>query len=130
VDRSGRTVETFVVSYHEQRQGAELVNYANSLSGDKLTPRSETTISAANAALVETEVVDARGQRSIIWWHYEIGGRRFVVPLSAQLWYGLSSLARSQESSLIATRVACESTCEPARDALRSFLADSPAVRN
>jgi EpsI family protein len=125
VDRSGRTVETYVAGYRRQRQGAELVNYANSLTGDALSESSSSTVTVDGLSFIETVVVDAQGRRSLIWSRYEIGGRRFVVPLSSQLWYGISSLAGAPQSLLVATRTICEGDCETARAALRSFELDS-----
>jgi EpsI family protein len=125
VDRAGRTVEVLVVSYRRQRQGAELVNYANSLPGAALDARAESTVVVDGVPFIETEVVDRAGRRSLIWSHYEIGGARFAVPLYSQLWYGIASLVSAPQSLLVANRAICENDCEPARATLRSFALDT-----
>ena len=128
VDRAGHAIELFHVSYRQQRQGAELVNYANSLTGDRLETQNESRLSTPAGALVETEVIDALGRKSVIWSRYEIGGQRFASSFHAQLWYGLMSVVGSPSSSLWAARAECGATCESARAALSSFLSDVNAV--
>jgi len=72
---TGDTVEMFRVAYRIQRQGAELVGSGSTLIGRRLRVRSEEVVDTATGAFCETEVVDRSGAHSLIWWHYEIGGR-------------------------------------------------------
>ncbi len=125
VGGSGRIVEVSVVTYRQQRQGAELVNYANSLLGSALSATGESIVTADGRRFRETAAVDARGGRSIIWWHYEIGGQPFVRPIFSQLWYGFSALLTAPESRLVAVRVSCEPSCEEARASLSKFVGAS-----
>ncbi|MEJ0038464.1 MAG: exosortase C-terminal domain/associated protein EpsI [Gammaproteobacteria bacterium] len=127
VDRSGRTVEVMVAAYRRQRQGVELVNYANSLEGERLSVLDEKIVNAGSEGFIETRVADARGHESIIWSRYDIGGVRFVEPLASQLWYGLRALGGSPLSSLDARRATCQPDCTIARATLERFAAGSAA---
>ena len=127
VDASGRTLEMAEVVYKVQRQGAELVGFGNSLTGLGLESVSEQMIEAGNRQFTETVAVDRHGQRSVIWSVFDIGGRRLVHPLVAQLWYGAHSMVASPRSALLAYRVACAPTCEAAGLTLKEFVAGADA---
>jgi len=70
---------------------------------------------------IEVIASDAKGQRFVIWWVYDIGGRKFVTPLLSQLWYGLRSLEGIPYSTLFAYRTACVPSCSAARERLSDF---------
>jgi len=127
VDHSGRTVESLLVGYRKQSQGSELVHYANSLTGERLSVSEEKIIEADGEPFIETLVVDDGGRRSVIWWRYEIGGQRFVTALYSQLWYGFRALAGSPPSSIAAFRSMCVPDCEAARGTLTQFMAHPSA---
>lgn len=121
-DSAGRAIEAFAVVYGAQRQGAELVGFGNSLLGAGEHESRDTRIVETGAGrFQETAAIDAHGDRALIWYAYEIGGRRFVTPFLSQVWYGMSSLVREQPSSLFAFRTSCERSCDEARDVLYRF---------
>jgi EpsI family protein len=130
VDVSGRTLEMAEVVYKMQRQGAELVGYGNSLTGEGLDTVSEHTVQAGSRQFNETVAVDRRGQRSVIWSVFDIGGRGLIHPLAAQLWYGAHSMVASPRSALLAYRVACVPTCEAAGRTLKDFVAGTDAPQS
>jgi EpsI family protein len=122
-DLAGRTVEAVAIGYPSQPQGRELVNEDNSLVGNsRLTPLTTAMVDAGGRPYQEEVVVDAHGQRSVIWSVYDIGGRPFVTAKLAQLWYGVHALRAPPYSALFALRTACSPSCAEARGALADFL--------
>lgn len=122
---AGRDVEVVGVGYDAQEQGRELVNEGNSLLGnDALTVLDVSVVNVSENTFSEATVADNQGRRSVVWSVYDIDGRRFVVPLLSQLWYGLRSLGGAPYSALFAFRATCEPTCDAARQTLRLFVQD------
>lgn len=119
---AGHNVDMVAIGYSSQAQGRELVSEENSLFGATWVPMAETTITLGSQSYIEVVAADDRGQRSLTWSVYDIGGREFVSPLMSQLWYGIRSLGGSPYSVLFAFRTACEASCDAARDTLRSFV--------
>ena len=122
LDPRGLPVEVFVVAYRKQQQGAKLLAYRNSLSESdgRLLPLEEQIMSSATGPWRQNTVVDASGQRSIIWSRYYIGARAFVRPRLAQLWYGVAAMTTPVLSSLTALRVVCQPDCASAQERLAS----------
>jgi EpsI family protein len=119
---AGHNVDMVAVGYSTQAQGQELVNEENSLLGDSATTAAD-TITLGAQSFIETVATDTRGERTLVWSVYDIGGQRFVTPFLSQLWYGLRSLGGAPYSVLFAFRTTCESSsCEAARATLRSFV--------
>ncbi len=111
------------IGYPMQGQGRELVNEENSLfAATTFEPVAENKVMLDGRSYVEIVAADAQGQRTLVWYVYDIGGREFVTPLFSQLWYGVRSLGGPPYSVLFAFRTACESSCDSARDTLRSFV--------
>jgi EpsI family protein len=122
-DLSGRTVEVLAVGYDTQAQDQELVNESNSLVGSGgLTTLTARKVDAGGQTYREEIVADGEGRGSVIWSLYSIGGRPFVTPLLAQLWYGMRALGKPPYSALFAFRAACSPSCSEARGALREFV--------
>jgi EpsI family protein len=122
-DLAGRNVEAVAIGYHAQTHGRELVNEGNSLVGNgRLTVLTAAVVDRGGSAYREEVVVDERGQRSVIWSFYDIGGRPFATPKLAQLWYGVHALDAAPYSALFAFRTACSPDCAQARDALTDFV--------
>jgi hypothetical protein len=122
---AGDTIEVLTVVYRTQRQGAELVGETSSLVGDGLQEDAEQRVDSAVGAFRETAVTDASGARSLIWWRYDVAGRKLVSPFVQQLWYGVNAIVANPSASLLALRAACGADCNSARRALRSFIAGS-----
>jgi exosortase len=129
VSATGETVEIFRVAYRSMRQGAKLFGSAVSVAGRRLRLQSGTVIETAAGRFREEEVADRSGAHSLIWSRYEIAGRDFVVPLAAQLWYGLKATLSNPPASLIAYRAECgiDGTCAEARRALSELIRRAPA---
>ncbi len=116
-------VETVAIGYPMQGQGRELVNEENSLfAAATFEPVAQNKVLLNGQSYVEIVAADAHNRRTLVWYVYDIGGREFVTPLFSQLWYGVRSLGGAPYSVLFAFRTACESSCDSARDTLRSFV--------
>lgn len=123
-DLAARSVEVVAIGYSRQEQGRELVNEDNSLVGKHgLTAIAYGQAMAGKGERFRELVAeDEAGHYSVIWWVYEIGGRRFATPIYSEIWYGLHALAEPPYSVLYAFRSACEPSCEAARTTLKSFI--------
>jgi EpsI family protein len=127
---AGQSIEMVAIGYPMQAQGRELVNEENALFGASVNMDTvtESTVTLGQESYIETVVADPTGHRSLVWSVYDIGGREFVTPLLSQLWYGVRSLGGPPYSVLFAFRTPCESSCDTARDTLRSFAQNMGAA--
>jgi EpsI family protein len=122
-DLSDHGVELIAIGYDSQAQRRELVNQCNSITGSGgLTSLRTAVVNADGAPYCEGVVADERGRRSLIWSFYVIGGRSLVMPLWAQLWYGLNALGAPAYSALFALRTACPQSCAEGRGASTDFV--------
>jgi exosortase len=119
----GRSVEVAAIGYSRRKQGRELVGDESSLVGKGgLAATAYGLATAGGQRFREITVEDGAGDLSVIWWVYDIGGRRFATPAYSELWYGLKALIRPPYSVLYALRTSCRPSCEAARRALKSFV--------
>jgi hypothetical protein len=105
-----------------QRQDKELVGYGNSF----FDPKEGAVVSEGASATVAGGpeiVVQSAHDRSVVRYHYEIGGRRIDRGPLAQLWYGLRALRGPVVSSVFAARAVCTADCDQARTLLDGFAA-------
>lgn len=118
----GENVEALAIGYVTQESGRELVNTGNSLVGRGLAPVETALVDGGGRHYREIVAADTEGGRSVVWSIYVIGGRPFVTPVFAQLWYGLRSLGTPPYSVLFAFRARCVPSCAEARTALVRFV--------
>jgi EpsI family protein len=118
----GEDVEAIAIGYVTQESGRELVNTGNSLVGRGLVPVETALVDGGGRHYREIVAADTEGGRSVVWSIYVIGGRPFVTPVFAQLWYGLHSLGTPPYSVLFAFRARCVPSCTEARTALARFV--------
>ncbi len=130
LDPRGQRVEVFVVAYRVQHQDAKLLAYRNTLfeKGSRLRSVGEGITGSAVGPWREDTVVDASGQRSVIWSRYYIGAHTFVRPWLAQLWYGVAAVASPALSSLTALRALCDTDCTAAHEQLARAAAQLQPV--
>ena len=121
-DGSGQVVDAFIVAYWIQRQGAELIGFDNSLLGHQQHAEETHRADSESGPFIETQIVDSHGGRALMWHSYQVGERRFVIPIRSQLWYGATSVLHEQPSTLVAFQSACASNCDDARRALAGFV--------
>lgn len=119
---AGLRVQMYIASYEVQRQDKELIAYGNSFFSPKEGVMVSESRAASGAGAREIVVQDAHG-RSVIRYHYDIGGRRIERGVFAQLWYGLRAMRGPVVSSAFAVRTACSSDCDQARALLDDFVA-------
>jgi EpsI family protein len=119
-DVHGRRLDVFVATYAMQRQKKELIAYGNSLIGAD----EGAVVSSASAdagAPAHELVVEKADQRALIRYYYLVGNRRTARGVVAQLWYGLSALSGTHNSSVVAMRAPCVPDCDSARALLNDF---------
>jgi exosortase A len=116
---SGRMVQAFMATYAWQAQAKELIRYDNSIVEDGAEILSSSRIPPGEAT--ELIVADSGGRQSVLWYSYWIDAMQTSSGVTAQLWYGVTSLAKRPVSSVAALRSPCEPDCESARSALREF---------
>jgi exosortase len=126
-DSAGGAIEALGVAYATQRQGSELIGETNSVTGQSgLEAETEQPIRTAAGRFRETTVTERSGRKWVIWSRFEIAGRAFTMPLAAQLWYGVRSLATQPLAGLVALRSKCLPDCAGARRRLESLARHAP----
>jgi exosortase A len=116
-------VAAFSAAYFSQSQGKELIGYDNSLLGPGEVWIAQHRLVRSGIEFNEVEFLAADGRPGLIWYFYEVGERRLISDVAAQLYYGSASLLRPLVSQVVALRAACDSDCDQARDALASMAA-------
>ena len=127
----GRIVEVVAIGYPRQTRGAQILNSANSLLGQRGLAMEAVRLVSASGGIPHSEVVtvDPKGQRSLVWSVIDVGGRLFGGALFSQLWYGARSVTRTPYSALFALKARCDGSCDGARAVLADFLrANGPAL--
>lgn len=126
-DSGDAVVTVYTATYLRQSQGRELVGHESRVEGlgrgRFVTRGRRAAATATPVEIIEGEWSDASGGRSLLWWVYQVGDRRFTSPLAAQLWYGARALTGPPVSSVVALRTACRGNCDEARPALERFAA-------
>ena len=122
-------VTVYTATYLKQSQGRELIGHASRVQGarngrfEHLSRRD--AVNDPAISVVEGVWQEFGGGRSLLWWSYQVGERRFARALPAQLWYGVASLWKPPVSSVVVLHVRCASDCEAARGALGRFATDA-----
>jgi exosortase A len=116
-------VAAFSASYFSQSQGKELIGYDNSLLDPTDARVARRRLPHAGFEVNELEFLAADGRRGLIWYFYEVGERRLVSDVAAQLYYGSASLLRPLVSEVVALRTECDPDCDRARQTLGSIAA-------
>jgi EpsI family protein len=125
---AGSHVSVFWARYVVQRQGKEVVIYSNLPSGEnasvvaRATARVEPT-SGKPASLAELEVVDPDGTRRMVWYGYEIAGRRTADPVRAKLYQVVGAFRGRWDAQVIVASSACAPDCGGARKSLARWMA-------
>ena len=114
-DPDGRSAEVYVVAFRNQRQGAKLVEWGNSMLGNGgLRVTAVRTVETPQGPWRERELVAPDRERSILLTQYRVGDRRFAWPRGSQLWYGVARFWSAPISAAVAVRVHCEHECRRA----------------
>ena len=125
-DGEAGAVQVFVAEYLEQRAGAKLISYDNTLTGSEwlqlragaLDPTGRTAGSAAPAALW---MVTPDGQAWIVSYVYQVDRVVTASPVLAQLAYGTLSWSGVRPSRLVAIAAPCHDSCDETQRILSMF---------
>lgn len=120
-ERGGMQIEGYAAAYASQTQRKELIGYGNSLVGADASIVASTHIEP-RGAVNELVVQDAERERFVLWYFYRIGTLQTRSDFVAQVAYGLTSLAGSPMSTVIALRAPCGADCDAARAELQSLI--------
>jgi exosortase A len=131
----GRTVRLYVAYYGHQRQGAEVVNYANRFAdGERWVRagggRAEAIIEGKPMTLLRTRML-SRGTGRVLWHWYWVGGEFTASPYVAKLLEIKAKLLRGTEAAAVIA-VAADYDIAPAQAVatLHRFLESAPAIRS
>lgn len=123
-----RTVELYVNVYGAQRQGQELVQYANTLlapgSWARAWPQATLPLSRQAPSLASFEARSDDGTRWLLAYLFDVGGWYTSREPLAQLAYGLQAIRRPVASGVVALAVRCDTDCAGARALATAFWDD------
>jgi exosortase A len=118
-------VALYRATYHSQQQGKELRGYFNTVLGAqyqaKASHQREVEAGGRIFTLSEQIAAGTNGHDLLIWSLFTIDGQPDPVGFSSQLAYGVRSLFRYPEASVLAMAAECRPDCDHARDALGAF---------
>ena len=103
----GRRVHLFIAYYHQQRQGAELINSKNRLYDDEswspmsAEPRSVSLKSNSVLSVHETRLRHLSDARRLVWHWYCVDGRETANPYVVKLLEVISRLRRGHQGSAV-----------------------------
>lgn len=120
-------VEIYVATYGEQRQGEELIQYANTLLAPGAWRRAWPHRTNGLSAQPPLVAFEARGEDDSLWLlaHvYDVGGRLTTASSLAQLYYGLQSLGSPAQSGIVALAIRCDADCSAAQELAGTFWDD------
>ena len=121
------TVELYVNVYGAQRQGQELVQYANTLLAPGAWHRSwsqESQPLSPRARFASFEARASDGGQWLFAFLFDVGGWSTSRPPLAQLAYGLRAIRAPVPAGLVALAVRCEEDCATARALASAFWDD------
>lgn len=129
-----RNVRLYVAYYRHQRQGAEVVYYANRLAdGERWqragARRAEAVIEGKSMMVLQTRMLSREAAR-IVWHWYWVGGEFTASPYVAKLLEIKAKLLRGTEAAAVIT-VAADYDTTPAQAVatLQRFFESAPAIR-
>lgn len=122
-------VGVYLAHYAVQRQGQEVVYYANSPSGERgrVIGRSDAVVALAHGSVSFTELEIEEGDlgRRLVRYAYQIAGRRTGDALAAKLFQVIGGARGRWDAQVIVMSSSCEPACDGARAALDAFARDA-----
>ena len=117
-------VDLWIVFYATQAQGKELVYYDNRIAAPAAWRIESTQRAAGREPANDTVLVDASGDRRLVRWWYQVGGRRSASDLVAKLQQVAARLAGHPAAALVAFSTTCKIDCAAAAATLDAFERD------
>lgn len=133
-ERAGEHVALFIAYYDHQRQGAEVVYYANSMADGARWQLTGTGI--ARLSIAGDRPRDARvdyltsmsGKRVVVWWYW-VGNRLTADPIEAKIYEVVARLLHQQQAAaVLAVSVGYDTDPARALDVAQRFLNASAPV--
>jgi exosortase A len=125
--RGTEHVSVYIAHYAVQGQGKEVVYYENFPAGSSgIAGRamvSEVLGGVTAIPLAELEVAEADGERRLVWYGYQVAGRRTGDPLVAKFYQALGSMQGRWDAQTIVAAAPCSADCASARETLARFAA-------
>ncbi|RMD63215.1 MAG: EpsI family protein [Alphaproteobacteria bacterium] len=123
----GARVDLFVAYYVHQRQGAEVIHSANTMTGAKPWERigSGTIVATLDGAPVTLATLRARraDRQRLVWYWYWVDGRFTSSPYVAKLWEVKAKLLGGERrAAVVAIAADYQDTPGEAARILRDFL--------
>jgi len=120
--RDSVAVEVFRAMYTDQRQEKKLAGFENSIVGAGHKVQSGAIASQSLPGFSSSIMADASGKKWLVLHSYFVGERRFVGPIYAQVFYGLSSIFERNRVGVLAVRSECVLSCEATEALLSPFI--------
>lgn len=118
-------VALYRATYHSQHHGKELRGYFNTVLGAQYKAKEshQRQVEAGGKTFKLSEQIAAgtNDHDLLIWSLFTIDGNPDPMGVSSQLTYGVRSLLRYPEASVVAMAAECRPDCDHARDALGVF---------
>jgi exosortase A len=125
--RGTEHVSVYVAQYAVQGQGKEVVYYENFPAGSSgVAARATVTAVLGDDAaipLAELEVAEPAGERRLVWYGYQVAGRRTRDPFVAKLYQALGAMQGRWDAQAIVATAPCAADCVLARETLTQFAA-------
>lgn len=129
--RDADSVGLYMASYPVQRQGNEVVYYANLPQGqqDQVVSSSRRRVQVAGDESFDVEelvVEDSYASRRLVWYAFVVAGSPVAGELRAKLYQSLGALRRRWDAQAWVVSTSCETDdCNPARTRLAEFVQDA-----
>ncbi len=131
-DNNGHTVYLYIGEYPEQKQGEELIYYANRISDNEIWRMEYQKAKQQNAGgrkVLEQRLVKKDGSQRLVWYWYHIAGQNTINRYQAKILQVLGLVTNRRSAAVIAIAVKLDNEPENARKVLRKLVEEvGPAV--
>lgn len=104
-----REVEVSILSYKSQKQGKELIYYANTLSESEFDGKLIPGIGPTRGKSFNRSILSNKSKKILVGWYYKIGNYESKNKYLAKLMQVLSIIQGVPVASLVSIHVICES---------------------
>jgi EpsI family protein len=114
-------VDLWIVYYASQRQGKELIYFANRVADSREWEVRRESRLRLDPPMREALIVNRAGDQRLVRWWYEIGGWNTTSRSGAKLRQVAARVTGRSEASLVAFSTPCVEACDDAADRLDTF---------